>query len=116
MARITMRGRGNAQIITKIISDGVLQSGLSCELIDGFSHTLGDAAVSITVFEKYYMRSSNRASLTVAVLSDKDEIIVEAIASGAGQGAIFHFSWGAEEDFVSIVEEVLSNIGFISMS
>ncbi len=65
------------------------------------------------VFEKYYMRSSNRASLTVALTSKNDEIVVDAIGAGGGQGVFFRFSWGAEEDFVSSIENILSGRNFV---
>jgi hypothetical protein len=54
------------------------------------------------VFEKYFMRASNRASCTV-VLTGQGARSVDAIGSGGGQGALFSFSWGAEDSFVSTV-------------
>jgi len=40
------------------------------------------------------MRSSNRASLTVVVTGRDNQVQVDAIGSGGGQGALFSFSWG----------------------
>jgi hypothetical protein len=65
------------------------------------------------VFEKYFMRASNRASLTVMVSGEGETVCVDAIGSGGGQGAIFKFSWGAEEGFVGTVEKILAGCGFM---
>jgi hypothetical protein len=64
------------------------------------------------VFEKYYMRSDNRASLSVMLTQEGDKVNVDAVGAGGGQGALFRFSWGAEENFVSIVQRILSVRGF----
>lgn len=46
----------------------------------------------LLVFEKYYMRASNRASLTVMLTQNEDMIYIDAIGSDGGQGAclVFH--------------------------
>jgi hypothetical protein len=64
------------------------------------------------VFEKYYMRSSNRTSLSVMLTQNLDTVYVDAVGSGGGQGALFRFSWGAEASFVSTVARVLQGHGF----
>ena len=66
----------------------------------------------VMVFEKYFMRASNRVSLTVVVSGSEGEVQVDAIGSGGGQGAIFSFSWGAEESFAGTVQRILNENGF----
>ena len=112
MSKITMNGKGSVTDISNIISNGVLNSGLSCELVESVQRTSGSFTMYVTVFEKYYMRASNRASLTVIVTGIDDDICVDAIGSGGGQGAIFSFSWGAEEDFAGTVKKILKKNGF----
>jgi hypothetical protein len=41
-----------------------------------------------------------------------DTVYVDAVGSGGGQGALFRFSWGAEENFVGTVARVLQGHGF----
>lgn len=112
MAMITLRGQGNFETIAQVILDSVQASGISCTLVDNVSRNVGTAKLTVMVFEKYYMRASNRASLTVVMTGEGDQIIVDAIGAGGGQGAFFGFSWGAEEDFVGTVARALSDYGF----
>ncbi|MDR1631071.1 MAG: DUF6054 family protein [Oscillospiraceae bacterium] len=112
MASIKMQGRLGAVETANRVMEGVLASGVSCELVDSVVRNLGGISVYIMVFEKYYMRASNRASLTVVVTGDAYSSSVDAIGSGGGQGAVFKFSYGAENSFVSTVEQVLTRLGF----
>lgn len=112
MSKITMSGKGNIEEITKILTDEIQGSATSCELIESVYRNLGDYKTALLVFEKYYMRNSSRASLTVSIMGDSESVVVDAIGSGGGQGAIFNFSWGAEDDFVGTVENILASLGF----
>jgi hypothetical protein len=115
MASLTMTGRGNALDVANILTDGIQNSGMSCELVDRVSRVFGETSFYLMVFDKYFMRNSSRASLTVSVIGNGDEIWVDAVGSGGGQGAIFNFSWGAEEDFISVVGEILNDMGFTAL-
>ena len=86
---------------------------MSCEMIDSVRHDMNGATVHMLVFDKYYMRNSSRASLTVLVLENGGTVFVDAVGSGGSQGALFNFSWGAEENFISIVADILSGYGFV---
>lgn len=114
MASVSLKGQGDIAEIAGLIEKGVLESGVSCELIDTIVRKVGEDTAILLVFEKYYMRSSNRASLSVMLTEDDGDIIyVDAVSAGGGQGALFRFSWGAEESFVSIVPQILSGRGFV---
>lgn len=112
MAKVTLRGKGNAASIANILSNEIQNSALSCSIIDSVTRTAGETVFYVMVFEKYYMRASNRASLTVVVTGNGDDVVVDAIGSGGGQGALFRFSWGAEENFVNTVSQILRRHGF----
>ncbi|MFH5835573.1 DUF6054 family protein [Proteiniclasticum sp. C24MP] len=115
MAKLSMQGKGNGEEIVNFIIEEMGRSGMTVELIDSVTRQIGNAMVYIMVFEKYYMRSSNRASLTVVVTAENDAIIVDAIGAGGGQGVVFKWSWGAEESFVSSIENILAGKNFILM-
>ena len=70
----------------------------------------GDAKIAVRVFDKYYMRNGNRDSLSVTLVGHGTDIFVSAIGAGGGQGVFINFSWGAESDLVTIVEESLESI------
>ncbi len=110
-----MQGKGNAGDIAELIVREMESSGMSTQLVDSITRKIGDLNMQIMVFEKYFMRSSNRASLTVVVTERNQEIIVDAIGAGGGQGVVFGFSWGAEESFVSVIESILRSENFINL-
>lgn len=112
MASLYMTGTGNASEIATILVEEIQNSAMSCELVDSTKRVVGGTSFYLMVFDKYYMRNSSRASLTVSVIGDGDRVYVDAISAGGGQGALFNFSWGAEENFVGIVEEILGGYGF----
>lgn len=112
MASLSMMGKGDASSIAHSLSNDIQNSGFSCELVDMVKRSLGEMTVYVMVFEKYYLRSSNRASLTVVVSGHGDTVCVDAIGSGGGQGPIFKLSWGSEENFVGVAEGILRGYGF----
>ena len=112
MAAISLQGQGDISEIAGLLEKGVTESGITCELIDTAVRKAGEGTALLLVFEKYYMRSSNRASLSIMLTQDGETIYVDAISAGGGQGALFRFSWGAEESFVGIVPQILSGRGF----
>ena len=88
------------------IKSKVLSEGMSNKLIDEY----GDKeSFHLLVFEKYFMRASSRASLTVHISTDNTSTKVYAIGSGGGQGAIFSFDWGAADKFTGTVRKILRN-------
>lgn len=112
MASVSLTGRGSAVEIAAMLTQEIQNSAMSCELVESIFHDFSETSVTLIVFEKYYMRNSSRASLTVSVIGHQDQVIVDAVGSGGGQGALFNFAWGAEEDFVGVVEDILRNLGF----
>lgn len=112
MATLSMRGSGGAEQIAALLEREIPNSGLSCELVDSVRRSFGDSGLYIMVFDKYYMRNSSRASLTVAVSGAGGNVYVDAIGSGGGTDALFRFSLGAEENFVNTVRGILEPHGF----
>lgn len=112
MATLKLSGKGNVDDISRLLQDGVTSSGFSCELIGSSERTVGESKAVLLVFEKYYIRSSNRASLSIMLTQVYDTVYVDAVGAGGGQSALFRFSWGAEENFVNLVRDILSGYGF----
>ena len=105
--------RGDISRVAAAINSGFCSSGLSCELVDEADRRMNGVRIKTLVFEKYMWRVSNRVSLTVTLCGDGEIVTVDAIGSGAGQGAFLFFTWGAEDDLVSKVGQILSDEGYL---
>ena len=74
-------------------------------IVDESNYTYGDTNVAVRVYDKYFMRNGNRASLSLTVVGKGSDIFISAIGAGGGKGIIFNFSFGAESDMVAVVEK-----------
>ncbi len=79
----------------------------SGEMIDEYKRTLPDGKeIVMILFEKFYMRSSNRATLTF--LADNLEEKTKVHLSGGGSGGMFfRFDWGAGASFAELAVNAL---------
>lgn len=116
MSKVSLKGKGDAMNVAAIIGNAVADSGISCQLVDSVNRRIGGNYLSVSVYEKFFYRAGNRASLTVSVVGNGSEVIVDAIGSGGGQGAFFKFSWGAEKSFVNVVCDCLEEMGFVRIN
>ena len=82
-----------------------INNAISAEFLDKYIQEIEQGTVAMGLFEKYYVRSSNRATLTVLATDFGGVTHVHLAAGGGGQGAIFRFDWGAGEDFVELAED-----------
>ncbi len=108
MAKYEKTVKGNYSEVLRGINEAVLNSGVSMTLVDSCSKDLNGVRTYVAVFDKYYMRNSSRASLTVSITGDDQKVHVSAIGAGGGQGALFRFSWGAEDNILNPVKEYLA--------
>ncbi len=112
MASISLSGGGNPASVAESIVAGVLNSAMSVNLVEHIRREANGVSFHLLVFDKYYMRNSSRASLTVTVFGSDASVAVDAVGSGGGQGALFKFDWGAGDQFVQVVQDVLQPLGF----
>ncbi|TQR20491.1 DUF6054 family protein [Psychrobacillus vulpis] len=91
----------------EILQNSLVQGSISGAIVDIYERIVGEHQVVVCVLEKYYMRTSNRTSLTVTVDNLENKTKVHAAASGGGEGMFFRFDWGAGGSFVNSVEKVL---------
>ncbi len=97
------------QDAANILCDGIPASGTTISCVGRSESMFGDKASILLVFEKYFMRNSSRASLSVMVENLSGRTAVHFAGAGGGQGMIFNFDWGAGESFSSLVPDVLSD-------
>lgn len=72
-------------------------SAISMNLVDESNYTIGETKIAVRVYDKYYMRNGNRASLNLTVVGYKGKNFISAIGAGGGSGVFLNFSLGAED-------------------
>ena len=92
-----------------VIETFVVTGSISGTLVDRYVRRIGEHEVHVVVLEKYYMRSSNRASLTVTIDNLEGQTKVHAVASGSSEGMFMRFDWGAGNNFANSVESALGS-------
>lgn len=97
------------KVVTRLEND-ISNSGISMNLVDESNYTIGTTKIAVRVYDKYFMRNGNRASLSLTVVGDKSTIFISAIGAGGGSGVLFNFSLGAEDDMVEIVEKSIEQM------
>ena len=110
MAKYERNVIGQFQEVINRLQDDIDNSGITMNLVDESNYTSGDTNIAVRVYDKYFMRNGNRASLSLTVVGRGNDIFISAIGAGGGQGILFNFSLGAEEDMVAIVRRSLEQI------
>jgi hypothetical protein len=101
---------GQFEEVVNYLENDISKSGISMKLVDESNYTIGDTKIAVRVYDKYFMRNGNRASLSLTVVGNNSNIFISAIGAGGGQGVIFNFSLGAEDDMVAIVEKSIEQM------
>lgn len=82
----------------------------NADLVHQEMHELGNEKyISTLIFEKYYLRVGNRAALIVIIDNLKGRTEVRTIATGSSEGMIFNFDWGASDNFINSVRDILKD-------
>ena len=89
------------------IKEWVLGRNVSGVLVNQYERKIDDKTVIVIILEKFYMRTSNRASLTVTIDNFEGKTNVHAVAAGTSEG-ILRFDWGAGKNFSNSVENALN--------
>jgi hypothetical protein len=101
---------GQFEKIVSRLQNDISNSGLTMNLVDESNYTVGDTKIAVRVYDKYFMRNGNRASLSLTVVGYGNHIFISAIGAGGGKGIVFNFSLGAEDDMVAVVQESIEQM------
>ncbi len=110
MAKYEKRLTGEFEVILKQLEEDISNSGISMQLVDESNYAYNGTNIAVRVYDKYFMRNGNRASLSLTIVSHGSDIFISAIGAGGGQGIIFNFSLGAEDEMVAIVQESMERL------
>lgn len=111
MAKYEKSVVGDFDTIVSGLDQAIMGGGVSMNLVDENTYISGDVKVLVRVYDKYFMRNSSRASLSLTVVDDGNTVYVSAIGAGGGQGVVFNFSWGVEDELVEIISNYFESRG-----
>ena len=107
---ITLNVNLNPSDAARVVSSYIEKSGFTNETTGQHQSSSQDGKEAIMlVFEKYFMRNSSRASLSVMIENLKGYTTVHATGSGGGQMTFFRFDWGASDSFENLVAKALND-------
>lgn len=101
---------GQFEDVVNRLQKDISTSGISINLVDESSYTTGNTKVAVQVYDKYFARNGNRASLSLTIVGRDSNIFISAIGAGGGKGVFFNFSLGAEDDMVAIVQNSIEQM------
>lgn len=102
---------GQFEKVVNHLEYDISNSGVTMQLVDQSNYINGETRIAVRVYDKYFMRNGNRASLSLTVVGSDSNIFVSAIGAGGGQGIFFNYSLGAEDDMVAIVQKSIEQMG-----
>lgn len=110
MAKYETTVVGQFEEVVNRLQKDIGNSGISMNLVDESSYITGDTKIAVQVYDKYFARNGNRASLSLTIVGNGSNIFISAIGAGGGKGVFFNFSLGAEDDMVAIVENSIEQM------
>ncbi len=110
MAKYEKTMTGKFEEVLKQLENDISNSGMTMNLVDKSDYSCEDIKIALRVYDKYFMRNGSRASLSLTIVGNGMDIFISAIGAGGGQGIIFNFSLGAEDNMVGIVRESINRI------
>jgi len=110
LAKYEIKISGDFDSVIEQLHQDITNSATTMNLVEESNYTLDNASIAVRVYDKYFMRNGNRASLSLTVVGHGDEIFISAIGAGGGQGVIFNFSLGAEDELVALVQESIEGM------
>ena len=98
----------NINDASNLVSQAVVHNSFSGTLAGSYQlDAPGGKRCVVMVFEKYYMRTSSYATLSVTLDDFMGPTRVTYIASGGSQSLI-NFDWGVSQSFERVVENALA--------
>ena len=110
MAKYERTITGQFEDIIYQLQNAIEANALTMNLVDESNYSSGDTKIAVRVYDKYFMRNSSRASLSLTIAGHGNQIFISAIGAGGGQGVLFNFSLGAEEQMVDVVRKCIERM------
>lgn len=88
-----------------------MEKHVLAELVAVREKEVAGIPVTLYCFEKFFLRNSSYAAVSVLVTEEKNAAEVDIVTAAGGEG-IFNFKWGTHKSLARDTVEVLSKFGF----
>ncbi|EFI41935.1 MULTISPECIES: DUF6054 family protein [Peptoniphilus] len=85
MAKYERRFKGNFDEVLKLCKDTIEKKSLTASLEDQSYFENEKFKASVSIFERFSYRGSNRVSLSITLIESDEELFISAITSGGSQ-------------------------------
>lgn len=109
MAKYERRLVGNFYEVLSICETAIVKSSISASFEAGSDFTVGDARVSVRVYERYSYFGGNRVSLNITLAGEGNDLYLSAITSGGSQAMFFKINTIGEENFLSTLTKAVES-------
>lgn len=116
MSRIKMKGEGSPCVIAARLLEQLPENCTGVTVADTVNREMDGVSLSVLVFEKLFLRSTARTSLTVVLTGAGQTVLADLIASGGTAGGKISFSFGAQEEFLAQAIAILERENFQILS
>lgn len=82
MAKYEKMITGQFEEVVNHLQGDIENSGITMNLVDESNFNYGDTNIAVRVYDKYFMRNGNRASLSLTVVGHGSDIFISAIGAG----------------------------------
>lgn len=116
MSKIKMMGKGSPALTAALLMEKLPEECTGVTLADSVNREMQGVSLSVMVFEKLFMRSMAKTSLTVTLTGCGDIVYADLIASGGTAGGKISFSFGSQEEFLAQATAILERQNFKILS
>lgn len=102
MAKYERTLKGDFNEFLHWIENDISNGSASVTYEDGSDMNVGHAQIAVRVYERYSMIGSNRVSMNITIVGEKEEIFISAITSGGSQAVFFKINTLGEETFLDL--------------
>ncbi|MDO4860049.1 MAG: DUF6054 family protein [Bacillota bacterium] len=107
MAKYETEVTGTINDISEYISRYESELGLSAEVVDAATGSIGDVTYMTATYERYAYLGGNRSSLSITMLQHGNKVRIIAISAAGSTGVIIKINHWSEDAFLQAFVELI---------
>lgn len=102
--------KGDFDEVFLYLNETIIQASTTISIEESSYVEMGETKLAIRAYERFGALSSNRVSLQLTLIANKENLHVVVISTGASQGMIFKYNFFSEENFLKTVIPAIKKI------